>query len=120
ISRLLVKKQSPRQRSFFMRRSACYLAILVVSVSSAQAMAQDKKPESSKKLANGVYAVVRESTKEKEVLPLKDGEALVIHNHRYLKKDEKEPPRFLVVRSAPDVDLDLAGEPKAEKEGTEV
>src|SRR5215472_6702548 len=29
-------------------------------------------------------------------------------------------PRFLVVRSAPDVTLDLAGKPKAVKEGEEV
>ena len=64
--------------------------------------------------------MLRESPKEKDVLPLKDGEVLVVHRPRYLKKDDQEPPRFLVVRSAPDVDLDLAGEPKAVKEGEEV
>jgi len=70
-----------------------------------------------KKLADGVYSVLRDSDKEKEVLPLKDGEALVVHRHRYLKKDENEPPRFLVVRSVPAVTLDLAEAPKTAKEG---
>jgi hypothetical protein len=37
------------------------------------------------------------------VLPLEDGEVL-FHRHRYLKKEDQEPPRFLVVRSAADVD----------------
>jgi hypothetical protein len=71
-------------------------------------------------LRDGVYAVLRDSVKEKDVLPLKDGEVLVVNHHRYLKKDDKEPPRFLVVRAAPDVDLDLADEPKSAKEGEEV
>jgi hypothetical protein len=69
---------------------------------------------------DGVYAVLRESLLEKDVLPLKDGEVLVVHHHRYLKKDDKEARRFLVVRAAPDVDLDLDDEPKAAKEGEEV
>jgi preprotein translocase subunit SecD len=79
-----------------------------------QALAEDKK------LPDGVYAVLREGLKEKDVLPLKDGEALAVHRHRYLKDGDKEPPRFLVVRSAPDVPLDLAVAPKADKEGEEV
>jgi hypothetical protein len=60
---------------------------------------------------DGVYAVLRESAKEEDVKPLKDGEVLVVHRHRYRKKDEKEQPRFLVIRSAPDVKLNLVGEP---------
>jgi preprotein translocase subunit SecD len=64
--------------------------------------------------------VLRESLKEKDVLPLQEGEVLLVHDARYLKKDEKEPPRYLVVHSAPDVVLDLASKPKAVKEGTEV
>jgi preprotein translocase subunit SecD len=103
-----------------MRRSACLLAALLVIGSYARTWGQDKKQESPKKLPDGVYAVLRESLKETDVLPLKGGEVMVVHRHRYLKKDEKEPPRFLVVRSAPDVDLDLAAEPKAVKEGEEV
>ena len=78
---------------------------------------QDNAPAASKKLPDGVYAVLRESVKEKDVLSLKDGEALVVHRHRYLKKDDNEPPRFLVVRSAPAVTLDLAEAPKTAKEG---
>jgi preprotein translocase subunit SecD len=103
-----------------MCRSGCLLAAWVVIGGCASALAQDKPAPSARKLPDGVYAVQRDSLKEKDVLPLKDGEVLVVHRHRYLKKDEKEPPRYLVVHSAPDVTLDLAGEPKAVKEGKEV
>jgi hypothetical protein len=102
-----------------MRRTACLLAALFF-IGHAPAWSQDKTPEVPRKIPDGVYAVLRESLKENEVLPLKDGEVLVLHRHRYLKKDGKEPPRFLVVRSAPDVELALAGEPKAVKEGQDV
>jgi preprotein translocase subunit SecD len=102
-----------------MSRSACLLATVLFG-SQAAAWSQDKTPESGKKLPDGVYAVQRDSLKEKDVLPLKDGEVLVVHRHRYLKKDEDEPPRFLVVRPAPEVLLDLDGAPKAVKEGDEV
>lgn len=97
-----------------MRRPACLLATLLLIGGQAPSRAEDKKPP------DGVYAVLRESVVEKEVLPLKDGEALVVHRHRYLKKDDKEPPRYLVVRTVPDVKLDLAGAPKSVKEGDEV
>ncbi|MFO0845954.1 MAG: hypothetical protein U0797_26830 [Gemmataceae bacterium] len=97
-----------------MRRPACLLATVVLIWGQVPSRAEDKKPP------DGVYAVLRDSVREKEVLPLKDGEALVVHRHRYLKNDHKEPPRYLVVRSAPDVKLDLAGEPKSVKEGDEV
>ena len=97
-----------------MRRSACALAVVLFLGGRAVGEAPPKK------LPDGAYAVLRDGPKEKDVLPLKDGEALVVHRHRYLKDGEKEPPRFLVVRSAPDVLLDLAAAPKAVKEGDEV
>jgi preprotein translocase subunit SecD len=103
-----------------MPRFACLLAALLFIGACAPAWGQDKVPDSSRKLPNGVYAVLRSSLKEKDVRPLKDGERLLIHRHRYLKTKDKVPPSFLVVRAAPDVDLDLAGPPKAEKEGEEV
>jgi preprotein translocase subunit SecD len=103
-----------------MHRSICLLATVLIAGSPVAGWPQEKKPDSSKKPPDGVYAVQRESLKEKDVLPLKDGEVLLVHRHRYLKKDQKEPPRFLVVRSAPEVELDLAGEPKVVKEGAEV
>src|SRR5215470_11277768 len=103
-----------------MRRTVCFLAAWCFIGSYALAWSQDKTPQPPKKVPDGVYAVLRESLKEKDVLPLKEGEVLVVHDARYLKKEEKEPPRFLVVHSAPDVVLDLAGKPKAVKEGTEV
>jgi preprotein translocase subunit SecD len=103
-----------------MRRTVCFLAAWCFIGSYALAGPQDKTPQPPKKVPDGVYAVLRESLKEQDVLPLKEGEVLVVHQARYLKKDEKEPPRFLVVHSAPDVVLDLASKPKAVKEGTEV
>jgi preprotein translocase subunit SecD len=103
-----------------MHRSARVVVALLFIGSSAAAWAHDKKPESPRKLPDGVYLVLRDSTRAKDVRPLKDGEVLVVNRHRYLKKDDKEPPRFLVVRPVPDVILDLAGRPKAVKEGKEV
>ena len=95
-----------------MSRSAC--ALVVALSLGGQALAEDKK------LPDGVYAVLREGPKEKDVLPLKSGEALAVHRHRYLKDGDKEPPRFLVTRPTPDVPLDLAAGPKADKDGEEV
>jgi preprotein translocase subunit SecD len=103
-----------------MRRSACVLAVLLFIGGYVPVWGQEKAPESPKKLPDGLYAVLRDSLKEKDVLPLKDGEALVVNHHRYLKNDDKEAERFLVVRSSPDVDLDLADAPTAVKEGEEV
>jgi hypothetical protein len=80
----------------------------------------DKMQEPPKKVPDGVYAVRRESIKKEDVLPLKEGEVLILNRRRFPKNDAKEPLRFLVVRSAPEVTLDLADDPKAVKEGTEV
>jgi Tol biopolymer transport system component len=103
-----------------MRRCTCLLVALLFIGSDTPASAQGKTPESPRQPPDGVYAVLRESLKEQDVLPLTNGEVLVVHRHRYLKTDDKQPPRYLVVRSAPDVALTLAGEPKAVKEGEEV
>ena len=103
-----------------MRRTVCFLAAWCFIGSYALAGPQDKAPQPLKKVPNGVYAVLRDSLNEKDVLPLKEGEVLVVHEARYLKKEEKEPPRYLVVHSAPEVVFDLAGKPKAVKEGKEV
>src|SRR5262245_60004898 len=103
-----------------MRNLACIVTALILAGSYSSASTQDKTPALPKKLPAGIYAVLRESRKEKYVLPLKDGEVLVVNRHRYVKKDDQERPLFVVVRSAPDVELDLAGKPKAVKEGEEV
>ena len=100
-----------------MSRTAC--ALTVALFLGGQALGQDKAPP-PRKLPDGVYAVLREGAKEKDVQPLKGGEVLAVHRSRYLKDGDKEPPRFLVVRPAPDVPLDLAAEPKADKDGEEV
>src|SRR5262245_18550013 len=97
-----------------MRRIAPFCAVLVALGTQATLWAQDNP---AKKLSDGVYAVLRDDLKEKHVLPLKDGEVLVVHHHRYLKKDEKQPPRYVALRRTPDVKLDLAGKPRAVKEG---
>jgi hypothetical protein len=103
-----------------MSRSACLLATALLLSHQAAARPQDKAPAPGKKVPDGVYAVQRDGVKEADVLPLKAGEVLVVNRHRYLKKGQDEPPRYLAVRSAPDVALDLAAEPKAVKEGEDV
>ena len=103
-----------------MRRATCLLATVLIVTGPAAVWPQETTPAASKKLSDGIYAVQRESLKEKDLLPLQDGEVLLVNRNRYSTKDDKEPPRFLVVCSAPDVELDLAGEPKAVKEGAEV
>jgi len=102
------------------RGSASLLAALLVAGNGAPAWARDDAPAAPAKLADGVYAVLREGANETDVRPLRRGEVLVVHRHRYLKKGDGEPPRFLAVRSVPDVQLDLAGEPSAVKEGADV
>jgi preprotein translocase subunit SecD len=101
-----------------MKRSAFLLTALAILGGHAAAWPQGKAP-AGKKPPDGVYAVQRDGAKEKDVLPLKDGEVLVVNRYRYVKTAEKEPPRYLVVRAAPDVTLDLAEAPKADKEGAE-
>jgi preprotein translocase subunit SecD len=103
-----------------MSRGAFMVSSVLVLGSSWAALSQDTAPAERKKVADGVYAVVRDSLKEKELLPLKDGEVLLVNRHRYLKKGKNEPPRFLVVGANPEVTLDLAERPKAVKEGEEV
>src|SRR5262249_7296433 len=117
--RLLGEERSPLTMEPVMCRSACLLGTVFLLASPAAGWPQDKKDDSGRKPPDGVYAVRREGLQEKDVLPLKEGDVLLVHRHRYLKKDEQEPPRFLVVRSAPDVRLDLAEEPKAVREGAE-
>jgi preprotein translocase subunit SecD len=86
----------------------------------AAAMAAGDQPKPATKPADGVYAVDRDSERASDLLPLKAGELLLVNRHRFLKVDAKEPPRYLVVHSAPEVVLDLAGEPQSDKEGDEV
>jgi preprotein translocase subunit SecD len=103
-----------------MCRSACIVAALIFGSSGIPVSAQDKTPVSPHKLPAGVYVVLRENRNEKQLRPLRDGEALVVHHHRYVKQEDREPPLFVVVRSTPDVALDLAEPPKAVQEGGEV
>src|SRR5437879_5043490 len=101
-----------------MSPSVRLLAMLLVLIIPAVLWPQAKTPASPTKLPDGVYAVQRDSLQEKDVRPLKEGELLLIDHHRYVKGSEKEPARFLVVRSVPEVRLDLTSEPKVVKEGT--
>lgn len=100
-----------------MSRYAFLLGTGVLLASQVAFSAQDQAPRAQ--VPDGVYAVQRDALAEKDVLPLKEGERLLVHRHRYLKNAEKEQPRYLVVRSRPDVAFDLAGEPKAVKEAGE-
>ncbi len=101
-----------------MSRSICLLATMLFLGGHAATWSQDKVPR--KKVPDGVYAVQRDGLKEKDLLPLKDGEVLVVNHHRYVKAGADESPRYVVVRSVPEVTLDLAEAPKAVKEGKEV
>jgi hypothetical protein len=103
-----------------MTRPAYLLVAALVLGGQAAVWPQGNAPEARPKVPDGVYAVRRDSLKEKDVLPLKAGEVLVVNRYRFAPKGEEHPPRFLVVGSAPDVRLDLDGEPKAVKEGADV
>jgi preprotein translocase subunit SecD len=103
-----------------MIRFASVLSFICVVVSQTSAWQQDKALVIPKKLPDGVYAVQRDSLQEKDVRPLKEGEVLVVDRQRYAKTDKQPPARFVVVRSAPNVTLDLAAEPQAIKEGAVV
>src|SRR5262245_53124708 len=103
-----------------MLRTTCLLAVLLLAGCQPAQGPRPARPAATDTPPDGVYAVLRDSLQEKEMLPLADGETLVVHRHRYLKTDENEPPRYVVVRSTPDVTLDLAREPEAVKEGDEV
>lgn len=72
------------------------------------------------KTPDGVYAVLRQGTKPADIEPIAAGEAMVVQRFRFVKKDGNEPPRYLAVRNAPDVKLDLAEAPKTEKENGKV
>src|SRR5262249_44297134 len=79
-------------RSGVMNRSVLLLSHVALLGGLALALAQ-AQPPAPPKLADGVYAVRRDSLTEKDVMPLKDGEALAVDHHRYLKPGQSEPPR---------------------------
>src|SRR5262249_39356087 len=83
-----------------MSRPAYLLATRFLLCGHAAASPPDVAPASRARLPDGVYAVRRDGPREKDVLPLREGEVLAVDRHRYLNRGEREPPRFLVVRSA--------------------
>jgi preprotein translocase subunit SecD len=103
-----------------MYASVCLLASFHVVGCHAPGLIQDKQLESPKKIPSGVYEVLRDSLKENELLPLAAGEVMAVNRYRFLKDGEKESPRYVVIRSAPDVELTLAEEPKADMDGDDV
>src|SRR5262245_16516603 len=107
-------------RSSLMFRSISKLFVLVLACGISMASAQDRPQAAARKVPNGVYRLLRDGASEKEVAPPKDGEVVLVDRHRYAKADANEPPRYLVVHSAPDVMLYLAREPVGEKNGAEV
>jgi preprotein translocase subunit SecD len=90
------------------------VAAVVPFLWAGLAHSQDGEPK--KKLQSGLYKVLREGADEKAVLPTKDDETVAVNNHRYLKKDAKEPPVYLVVHKQPEVALVLAEAPKVVKD----
>jgi preprotein translocase subunit SecD len=102
-----------------MNRRSGSLALAVLVGAAGAGWAQDREAP-RKKAPAGIYAVERDGAGEKDVQPLREGEVLVVNRHRYLKNDDNEPPRYVVVHAAPEVPLELAAEPRAEREGGEV
>jgi hypothetical protein len=92
-----------------MNQAACLFGAFALLGNIVVAWPQQAAPKTEKRSAEGVYVVRRSALNEAEVLPLKDGETLLVHRHRYLKTSDKEPPRFLVVPSAPAVSPRLDG-----------
>jgi preprotein translocase subunit SecD len=110
-------QSTPRSRAARWIISCTLLATLGLLLLGARAgNAQDGNPQAGKKLPSGIYKVLREGAAEKAVLPTKDDETVAVNNHRYLKKDDKEPPVYLVVHKLPDVPLVLAEEPTSVKD----
>ena len=103
-----------------MIRTASIFALLALATCNLALRSQDKPRAGAKQVPDGVYRVLRDGPSEKDVLPLKDGEAIVVDHHRYVKGNENEPLHYVVVRSAPDVLLDLAREPMAAGEGADL
>jgi hypothetical protein len=100
-----------------MDRCTCLLAAGLLLGSQAAALlpaAEGREPR--KAPADGVYRVLRDGPTEKSILPFKDGETLVVNRHRYQKEGDKEAPQFLAVHDKPEVPLDLAGGPEADRE----
>lgn len=95
------------------------LAGALVLGSEAMAMPSESQPVPGTKLADGIYPVSRQAAHDKDVLPMKEDEAIVVNSHRYMKYNEKEPTRILVVRVSQRIALDLANEPRGDKEGAE-
>src|SRR5215471_828143 len=103
-----------------MFRSICIFLFLSLSSFDRAVWAQDPGPATARKVPDGVYRVLRNGASEKDVAPLHEAEAIVIDRHRYAKADANEPSRYLVVHRAPEVALDLAREPVAERNGADV
>ena len=103
------------------RRLSCltFVSLCVLSGCGRHepASAKPDKPAAAAKLGDGFYVVLRQGDSAVEVGPLGDGEAALVQDYRYLK--EKQSPKFLVVRTRPDVPLALARPPeRAEEAGT--
>src|SRR5262249_59551160 len=73
------------------------------------------KPAADAVLPDGFYIIHREGAGVAALGPLADGEAVAVQEYRYLK--EKQAPRYLVVRTQPDVALVLAHPPVREEAG---
>jgi hypothetical protein len=70
------------------------------------------KIDAGKPLADGVYLVLKRAPQEKDLRPVKAGEALLPHRHPYREGGADRPAEYLVVRRAADVPLLLAGPPR--------
>lgn len=87
------------------------IVLLVVASLDLNASAPDPA-----KLANGVYAVVREGLTRDEVRIEKFSCAVLVYDRKYSDADKNEPPRYVALDTSSFVPLVLAGPPDAQKD----
>lgn len=73
------------------------------------------QPE-SRRLANGVYAVLREGRDREEVRSDKQGNDVLIYDRKYSVEDKNERPKYLALDTSSFVPLILAGRPDTYKD----
>lgn len=85
---------------------------VMLPVVAAQGGQKTKPP----RLADGFYLILKASKKAGELKPASEKQRVVIYDYKFLKNKGGRQPRYLLVRTAPDVPLILAEAPQKRKE----
>ncbi len=70
----------------------------------------------SKKLVDGLYLIQRESKKQSDLAPLKDGEQILINNYEFIAPEERGETSYVVVNPSDFIPLKLANDPIKEND----